>query len=230
MNRKLVNALLLFVLLVAVGGILASRRDTAMTNYEFLPDMAHSPRYNAFSPNPNLPAGMPLQPPISGTIPRGFLPLHYQATLEDSLRAGEELKNPFSYDDGRALDRGMFVYVNFCQTCHGPLGLGDGTVTQRGFPAPLSLIAPDAVGIKDGQIFHIVTYGQKNMVSYAAQISREDRWKVILYMRSLQKQAAEAAKQAVSLAPAAPQPLAATPAPPAAAKAPPASVQAGVKQ
>lgn len=193
MSRRLVNALLFAVLLAAVGGILASRRDTTATNYEFLPEMAHSPRYNAFSPNPHLPGGMTQQPPIPGTIPRGFLPLHYQATPEDALRAGNELKNPFSYGDGRALDRGMFVYVNYCQTCHGPLGLGDGTVTQRGFPAPLSLIAPHAVEMKDGQMFHIVTYGQKNMPSHAAQISREDRWRVILYVRSLQKQAADAA-------------------------------------
>lgn len=201
MNRRLVNVLLLFVLLVSVGIVLASRRDPAKTNYEFLPEMAHSPRYNAYSPNSNLANGMTQQPPVPGTIPRGFLPLHYQATPTDSLRAGEELKNPFSYDDGRALDRGMFVYVNFCQTCHGPLGLGDGTVTQRGFPAPLSLIAPQAVGMKDGQMFHIVTYGQKNMASYATQVSRDDRWKVILYVRSLQKQAAEAAKQAAAAPP-----------------------------
>ncbi|MCL4523186.1 MAG: cytochrome c [Acidobacteria bacterium] len=216
MNRTLVNVLLLFVLLASVGLVLASRRDPATTNYEFIPEMAHSPRYNAFSPNPHLAGGMTLQPPVPGTIPRGNLPLHYQATPEDSLRAGEELKNPFSYDDGRALDRGMFVYVNFCQTCHGPLGLGDGTVTQRGFPAPLSLIAPHAVGMKDGQMFHIVSYGQKNMASYAAQVSREDRWKVVLYVRSLQKQAAEAAKQAGT--------------PPAAPQATTASAQAGVKQ
>ena len=204
MNRQLVNVLLLFVLLVTVGLVVASRRNPALTNYEFLPEMAHSPRYNAFSPNPNLANGMTLQPPVPGAIPRGFLPLHYQATPEDSLRAGEELKNPFSYDDGRALDRGMFVFVNFCQTCHGPLGLGDGSVTQRGFPAPLSLIASHAIGMKDGQLFHIVTYGQKNMPSYATQVSRNDRWKAIRYVRSLQKQAAEAAKQSAAPPPAQP--------------------------
>jgi mono/diheme cytochrome c family protein len=205
MNRRLANVLLLFVLLVSVGIVLASRRNPSMTNYEFLPEMAHAPRYNAFSPNASLANGMTLQPPVPGTIPRGFLPLHYQATPADSLRAGEELKNPFSYEDGRALDRGMFVYVNFCQACHGPLGLGDGTVTQRGFPAPLSLIAPHAVEMKDGQMFHIITYGQKNMSSYAAQVSRDDRWRVILYVRSLEKQAAETAKQAAT------PPAAATP-------------------
>ncbi|MBI3484584.1 MAG: cytochrome c, partial [Acidobacteria bacterium] len=76
------------------------------------------------------------------------------------------------------------------------------------------------VGIKDGQIFHIVTYGQKNMASYATQVSRDDRWKVILYVRSLQKQAAESAKQAA----------AAPPAPPSSVQAPRPSVQAGVRQ
>jgi mono/diheme cytochrome c family protein len=198
------------LLLAAVTFLAAARRDPTVPNREFLPEMVRSPRYDAFSANTNLPNRMTEQPPVPGTIPRGFLPLHFQATPEDAVRAGEALKNPFSPDDGRALDRGMFVYVNYCLTCHGPLGMGDGPVTQRGFPAPLSLIAPHAAQIKDGQIFHIITFGQKNMASYASQLSREDRWKVILYVRSLQKQAAEAAKQAQPAStPAAPAPSAA---------------------
>jgi mono/diheme cytochrome c family protein len=40
--------------------------------------------------------------------------------------------------------------------------------------------------IRDGQMFHILTYGQNNMPSYAAQIDRQDRWKVIAYVRTLQ--------------------------------------------
>jgi hypothetical protein len=35
-------------------------------------------------------------------------------------------------------------------------------------------------------MFHIITYGKGNMPPHAAQISREDRWKVILHIRSLQ--------------------------------------------
>lgn len=42
-------------------------------------------------------------------------------------------------------------------------------------------------GKGDGQLFHIVTYGRDKMASYAGQLSREDRWAVILYIRSLQK-------------------------------------------
>ncbi len=60
---------------------------------------------------------------------------------------------------------------------------------SRGFPAPPSLVDQHAVILKDGQLFHILSYGQVNMASYASQLSWEDRWKVILFVRSLQPQA-----------------------------------------
>jgi len=44
-------------------------------------------------------------------------------------------------------------------------------------------------------MFHLLSFGQGNMASYAAQISREDRWKVILYVRELQAQEARKAEQ-----------------------------------
>jgi mono/diheme cytochrome c family protein len=47
--------------------------------------------------------------------------------------------------------------------------------------------------MKDGQLFHVLTYGQNNMPSYASQLSRGDRWNVILYVRTLQVAAAQAA-------------------------------------
>jgi hypothetical protein len=60
---------------------------------------------------------------------------------------------------------------------------------KRGYPPPPSLLADNARRIKDGQIFHIITYGQNNMPSYAAQVSVEDRWRAIVFVRSLQAQA-----------------------------------------
>ena len=38
----------------------------------------------------------------------------------------------------------------------------------------------------DAQLFQVVTNGINTMPSYAPQLSREDRWKVILHVRSLQ--------------------------------------------
>ena len=59
-------------------------------------------------------------------------------------------------------------------------------MTLRGVPPPPSLLADKALKMKDGQLFHIVTYGQANMASYAGQVTTEDRWAVILHIRHLQ--------------------------------------------
>lgn len=47
--------------------------------------------------------------------------------------------------------------------------------------------------MKDGQLFHIITYGQGNMPPYAVQVTQDDRWKIIAYIRSLQAKDAAAA-------------------------------------
>ncbi len=47
-------------------------------------------------------------------------------------------------------------------------------------------MADRAVQMKDGQMFHILTYGQANMPSFAAQLSEDDRWNAILHVRTLQ--------------------------------------------
>ena len=179
---------LLLLIGIAILGALnwMIRRDFSRPNLEFLPEMVRSIPYDSFSPNPNFQDGKTLQPPVPGTIPRGFLPLHYEATSQDAVRAGEELLNPYSREDQEALQRGALVYTNFCLPCHGATGRGDGPVIFRGFPAPPSLLSSRASGIKDGQIFHIITYGQRNMPLHATQLSREDRWKAILHIRTLQ--------------------------------------------
>jgi mono/diheme cytochrome c family protein len=188
--RRAVNVCLLLLLLTVGALNWLTGTDPGRPNQEFLPEMAHSPRYNTFSANPNFPDGQTQQPPVPGTIARGMMPLHYRATPEDALRAGEELHSPLKTDDIRAQQRGASVFVNYCQICHGPGGKGDGPATQRGVPPPPSLLAEKALRLKDGQIFHILTYGQGNMASYAGQLSREDRWHVILHVRALQKQVA----------------------------------------
>ncbi len=181
------NAALAIVLVAIVAAGWLLRADSAKPNFEFMPDMAHSARYNAYAANPVFADGQTLQAPPPGTIPRGDLPLHYAATAQDALRAGEELANPVPLDNANAQQRGATVFTNFCAECHGPDGRGMGPIAQRGFPPPPSLFADRALKLKDGQMFHILTYGQNNMPSYASQISRQDRWNVIVYLRSLQR-------------------------------------------
>ncbi len=181
--------LALFLLSMAVN--FAIRPDPRTPNIEILPDMAHSAAYASFSPNPILPGGKTLQSPVPGTLPRGFRTLHYQATPEDALRAGEELKNPL--DPTLAKERGVVVYQNFCTPCHGGSLRGDGAVALHGYPAPPNLKGEKSMKLAEGQMFHILTFGQKNMPPHASQLTVNDRWSVIAYVRALQNEAARAA-------------------------------------
>jgi mono/diheme cytochrome c family protein len=186
MSVRLVNVLLLVILLatVALNWVVRAERDRP--HFEVLPEMVRSIAAESFSANPVFADGKTLQKPAPGTIPRGLLPLHYQAAPENARRAGEELTNPYPPTDENALKRGATVYTNFCTACHGPTRAGDGPVARRGYPPPPAAPPP----INDGEMFHIITYGRANMPSHATQLSREDRWKVILYIRSLQQKAA----------------------------------------
>ncbi|MCA9078261.1 MAG: cytochrome c [Planctomycetaceae bacterium] len=90
-----------------------------------------------------------------------------------------------------SVQRGAGVYNVSCVSCHGPSGAGDGPVAKRGFPPPPPLTTGKSAQMKDGQLFHILTYGQGSMAPMAAQLSRDRRWDVINYVRSLQQGAAE---------------------------------------
>jgi cbb3-type cytochrome c oxidase subunit III len=182
--------LFLLVLVVAIAAAgWALERDLSQPNYESIVEgqMARSPAYDSFAPNPNFPDGLTSRQPPAGTVVRGQRPLYYATSPEDAVRAGLELHNPFPETDDVRLLRGSVVFANFCRVCHGPLGLGAGPVTQGGFPPPPSLLTDRSLKMPDGQMFHILTYGQGNMPATAAQLSPEDRWSAILHVRYLQK-------------------------------------------
>jgi mono/diheme cytochrome c family protein len=187
-SMRALNAGLLLAFAASVAADLLLRPDPTVPNREALPEMVRTARFNAFSPNPIFPDGKTLQLPVAGTVSRDALPLHYAATPEDAVRAGEELSSPVAPGDAAAVRRGQRLYATFCAACHGGTGRGDGPVVGRGFPAPPSLFADRALRMKDGQVFHVVTYGQGNMPSYAAQISRADRWRVVAWLRAWQRQ------------------------------------------
>ena len=47
-------------------------------------------------------------------------------------------------------------------------------------------------GYSDGRLFFVMEYGQNNMGSYASQLSREQRWRIVQYIRTLEPKAAPA--------------------------------------
>ncbi len=88
-----------------------------------------------------------------------------------------------------SVTRGEETFRAFCITCHGATGAGDGPVAKRGFPPPPSLLTGKSRQMKDGQIFHILTYGQGSMSGLPSQLPPEERWDVINYVRGMQASA-----------------------------------------
>jgi len=80
-----------------------------------------------------------------------------------------------------------------CAVCHGTSGRGGGgevaygTVGAYGLSvAPSNLVAPNIQAQPDGQLFHTITHGVRNMPAYAHQVKVQDRWAIVAYLRVLQ--------------------------------------------
>jgi len=173
---------------LAFLGLLACEQDVSKPNYEYSPDMAYSVAYESFSANPIFPDGKTLAAPPKGTVPRGYQPFHYAAGPEEALRAGQEVRDPLprgAEAQKQILERGRILFERMCVPCHAMDLQGGGLVT-RFFARPPSLLASNALHMKDGQLFHVMTEGQGSMPGYSQQISQQDRWKIIRYIRAVQ--------------------------------------------
>ena len=76
-------------------------------------------------------------------------------------------------------------YNRFCAQCHGEKGDGMGylyTSKKYAFP-PSNLLKDKTIRRPDGEIYHIINVGINIMGAHASQISPDDRWKIVLYIR-----------------------------------------------
>lgn len=90
--------------------------------------------------------------------------------------------------DKAALERGRARFQIFCTACHGATGEGDGMIVRRGFQKPPSFYDDrlQENSTPAAHFFDVITNGWGAMPDYSAQISPEDRWKIIAYLRALQ--------------------------------------------
>jgi mono/diheme cytochrome c family protein len=129
--------------------------------------------------------------PVNGTVARGDALSYYLSADSAGLSRAEALANPFAGDRNPVqLKEAERLYLINCGICHGPKLDGNGPLFNGGngaYPAaPRTLMDAQAKAWGDGHYFHVITYGIRQMGSYASQLRPEQRWWVINYIRSVQ--------------------------------------------
>lgn len=167
----------------------------------YMPDMAYSRTYEAydlldsmkFTGDVNDKGGKIFfnAKPVAGTIKRGDL---FPYTLpNDSIgyKMSATVANPIGEMSAADMAEAGRLYNINCAVCHGAKGKANGPMSGKvGGIVDLTLDQYKALG--DGTIFHVMTYGKNNMGSYASQLTKEQRWKIVKYVRTLQGSGAAA--------------------------------------
>lgn len=201
------------VSLLAIAGtlLLISSCDEAnplSPGLEYMPDMYRSEAYKPYTVNPVYKDSLEARKPVPGTISQGAFPnspmsinqmiYPYSNTPEGYEEAGMNLKNPLEKSAAN-LESGKTIYTKMCIHCHGAKGDGGGTLKVAGEKFPVPSYMDDAhKNLPEGKMFHTLNYGKGLMGSHASQLSKEERWKCVMYVQELQKQALGSAPAAAT--------------------------------
>ena len=85
------------------------------------------------------------------------------------------------------LRQGRSVFNDHCSVCHDILGDGRTTLTAAYQAKPANLLAGNIVDLPDGAIYHVLMKGKNSMPSYAADMSQDERWSAVHYVRVLER-------------------------------------------
>jgi mono/diheme cytochrome c family protein len=120
-----------------------------------------------------------------GTVARGSL--HEDAALWRGQGVDgkfvEQIPVPLTRE---LLVRGRERYDIFCSPCHGRTGEGRGMIVQRGFKQPASFDVDRLRAERAGYFFDVITNGFGQMSGYPMQVTPEDRWAIVAWVRTLQ--------------------------------------------
>jgi Cytochrome C oxidase, cbb3-type, subunit III len=152
------------------------------------------PKANRYRESKFYADGLTMLAPPAGTVPRERI------TLNSRLTTGREPDGPIQTNGEplpmyvttvpipmtrKLLDLGRKRYDITCGTCHGTLGDGDSIVARQ-----MALRPPPSLhrytDRPAGYIYEVITKGFGMMASYAAELTVEERWAVVAYIRALQ--------------------------------------------
>jgi mono/diheme cytochrome c family protein len=169
-----------------VSPLVACRTEQTLVEPDpHLERMLRQPKRLAYDEDPLLRGGMAMQAPPPGAMP-------VDAVVDDPVRQtgiregrwAEHVPVPI---DRPAIERGRAHFDAFCAPCHGVVGDATSVVAEKmGLRGPRDLQDPAVRDYAPGRIFDAVHRGYGMMPSYAAQLSVDDAWGVVAYVRALQ--------------------------------------------
>lgn len=136
-----------------------------------------------YNSNVNNPHGMNMREPVANTVPRnkqGYLPHRLQ---QFELEKAALIPNPVLASE-EVLKVGEQLYTQYCNTCHGKGGEGDGLAGQV-IGGVANLKGGAYLGLPEGHIFHVITKGKGRMGAHGSQIPAESRWKIVHYVKQV---------------------------------------------
>jgi cytochrome c553 len=166
----------------------------------YMPDMAYSRAYESYASRDSNVFTTDMYAkgnkifynnlPPDGTIKRGELfPTTMPSDTTGYYNASAAMKNPYdsvSFSKKEMAEAGRLFNVN-CAICHGAGGAGNGPIANGGHIGGIAnLTLPSYIAMKDGTMFHSITYGKNLMGGYASQVTRAQRWMIVKYIRTLQ--------------------------------------------
>ena len=147
--------------------------------------MANQPRYDPLEPSDFFEDGMSARPRVPGTVARGEISTN---PFLDTGKVNGLWADGFPLPVTKELiDRGEQRFNIYCSECHGRTGDGNGMIPSRGYRHPPSYHTQALRTAPTGHFFDVITNGFGAMPDYAAQIETDDRWRIVAYIRVLQR-------------------------------------------
>ena len=125
--------------------------------------------------------GHGMRQPVAGTVARGYLPLGVNSQDDAAT-----LTNPLPRTE-QVLAIGKQKFTERCAVCHGALATGVGSLTAAYGAKPANLQSQQIRDYPDGKIYWVIVNGKNAMPSHAADLSVDQRWAVVHYVRALQR-------------------------------------------
>lgn len=147
-------------------------------------DMQNQPKFYPQRGTEFYADGRSARPQVENTVARNQL--RRDAYFFSGFEGGKEGDGmPFPVTEA-VLHRGQEKYNVFCTPCHSRVGNGAGMIVQRGYAAAGNFHTARLRAMPLGHFFNVIANGYGAMPDYSAQLTPEERWAVVAYVRALQ--------------------------------------------